>query len=95
MIIKHFFRISASEKPRWAMMENTADPTMMQTMKQEKTMPRGVVPVSKTGVQRNTKMYMQDSSSDWTVPRSRTCLSLKMILRPSMQEPPKSLFLFP
>ena len=50
------------------------------TMKQEKTMPRGVEPVSSTGVQRKTKMYMQDSSRDWTVPSNRTFSSLKMIL---------------
>jgi hypothetical protein len=35
------------------------------TMKQEKTMPRGVEPVSRTGVHRNTKMYMQLSSRDY------------------------------
>ena len=29
-------------------MEKRAEPTMMQTMKQEKTMPRGVAPVSRT-----------------------------------------------
>jgi hypothetical protein len=34
-------------------------------MKQEKTMPRGVEPVSRTGVHRNTKMYMQLSSRDY------------------------------
>ena len=41
-------------------------------MKQEKTMPRGVAPVSRTGVQRKTKMYMQDSSRAWHEPSSRT-----------------------
>ncbi len=35
------------------------------TMKQEKTMPRGVEPVSRTGVHKNTKMYMQLSSRDY------------------------------
>ncbi len=35
------------------------------TMKQEKTMPRGVEPVSRTGVHRNTKMYMQLSNRDY------------------------------
>ena len=45
----------------------------MFTMKQLKTMPRGVAPVSSTGVHRNTKMYMQDSSSAWQLPSSSTC----------------------
>ena len=53
-------------------MEKRAEPTMMQTMKQENTMPRGVEPVSRTGVQRKTKMYMQDSSRAWHEPSSRT-----------------------
>ena len=53
-------------------MEKSAEPTMMQTMKQENTMPRGVEPVSRTGVQRKTKMYMQDSSRAWHEPSSRT-----------------------
>ena len=73
-------RILASDMPRWDRMEKKAEPTMMQTMKQEKTMPSGVEPVSSTGVQRKTKMYMQDSSRDWTTPSSRTFSSLKMIL---------------
>ena len=47
----------------------------MFTMKQLKTMPRGVAPVSSTGVHRNTKMYMQDSSSAWQLPSSSTCTS--------------------
>ena len=64
IIIRQFFRIFPSEKPRFERMENRAEPTMMQTMKQEKTIPRGVLPVSRTGVHRNTKTYMQDSSSD-------------------------------
>ena len=64
IIIRQFFRIFPSEKPRCERMENRAEPTMMQTMKQEKTIPKGVLPVSRTGVHRNTKMYMQDSSSD-------------------------------
>ena len=54
-------------------MEKRAEPTMMQTMKQENTMPRGTgEPVSRTGVQRNTKMYIQDSSSAWHEPSSST-----------------------
>ena len=44
---------------------------LVHTMKQEKTMPRGVAPVSRTGVQRKTKMYMQDSNRDWTHPNSK------------------------
>ena len=71
--IRQFFKIFASVKPRWDRIENRADPTMMQTMKQEKTMPRGVVPVSRTGVHRNTKIYMQDSNRDWTAPSKKTC----------------------
>ena len=73
-------RILASDMPRWERMEKKAEPTMMQTMKQEKTMPSGVEPVSSTGVHRKTKMYMQDSSRDWTTPSSRTFSSWKMIL---------------
>ena len=58
-------------------MENSAEPTMMQTMKQENTIPRGTgEPVSRTGVQRNTKMYMQDSSNAWHEPSSSTCQSI-------------------
>ena len=53
-------------------MEKRAEPTMMQTMKQENTIPRGVEPVSRTGVQRKTKMYMQDSNRAWHEPSSRT-----------------------
>ena len=64
IVIRQIFRIPASEYPRLLRMENRALPTMMQTMKQEKTMPRGVLPVSSTGVQRKTKMYIQDSSRD-------------------------------
>ena len=63
-------------------MEKRALPTMMQTMKQEKTMPRGVLPVSRTGVQRNTKMYMADSAVVWTSPSWRTLLVLRMVCRP-------------
>ena len=95
IIIRHIFRISASEKPLLLRMEKRALPTMMQTMKHEKTIPRGVLPVSRTGVQRNTKMYMQDSRRDWQDPRRRTCLSLKMILSPSIQLPLKLFFLSP
>ena len=40
-------------------------------MKQEKTMPRGVAPVSRTGVHRKTKMYMQDSNRDCTHPNNK------------------------
>merc|ERR1719278_1108603 len=87
--------MAASDQPREFRMEKRAEPSMMQTMKQLKTIPRGVAPVSRTGVQRNTKMYMQDSNRDWTHPNSKIFSSLKMILRPSMQEPAKSLFLFP
>merc|ERR1719228_1966681 len=85
----------ASDMPRCERIEKRADPTMMHTMKQEKTMPRGVAPVSRTGVQRNTKMYMQDSNRDCTDPRSKTCSSLNMILSPSIHDPPKLLFLSP
>ena len=56
-------------------MEKRAEPTMMETMKHENTIPRGVEPVSRTGVQRKTKMYMQDSSSAWQLPSSSTCTS--------------------
>merc|ERR1712080_197671 len=81
----------ASDMPRLERMENRAEPTMMQTMKQEKTMPSGMEVVctvggSSTGVHRNTKMYMHDSSNDCTVPSNRIFSSLKMILSPSMQE---------
>ena len=72
IIIRHIFRMWASEKPLLLRIEKRALPTMMQTMKQEKTIPRGVEPVSRTGVQRNTKMYMQDSRSDWQDPSSNT-----------------------
>ena len=71
MVIRQILRIPASEWPRLFRMEKRALPTMMQTMKQEKTMPRGVLPVSRTGVQRNTKMYMQDSNRDCTHPSSK------------------------
>ena len=64
IIIRQFFKISPSEKPRLERIEKTAEPTMIQTMKQEKTMPKGVVPVSSTGVHRKTKIYMQDSRRD-------------------------------
>ena len=37
IIIRQFLRIFPSEKPRCERMENRAEPTMMQTMKQEKT----------------------------------------------------------
>merc|ERR1719400_1354142 len=72
IVIRQIFRIAASEWPRLFRIEKRALPTMMQTMKHEKTIPRGVLPVSRTGVQRNTKMYMQDSRRDWQQPRSRT-----------------------
>ena len=64
IMMRHFFRISTSVKPRLERMEKMEEPTMMQTMKQEKTIPNGVVPVSKTGVHRKTKIYMQDSVKD-------------------------------
>ena len=95
IMIRQFFKISASVKPRFERMEKMAEPTIMQTMKQEKTIPRGVEPVSRTGVHRNTKMYMQDSRRDCTAPSSITCSSAKMILNPSRQDPPKLAFLFP
>ena len=53
---------------------------MIGTMKQEKTMPRGVAPVSRTGVQRKTKMYMQDSNRDCTHPNNKIFSSWKEIL---------------
>ena len=49
-------------------------------MKQEKTMPRGVAPVSRTGVHRKTKMYMQDSNRDCTHPNNKIFSSWKEIL---------------
>merc|ERR1719391_808580 len=61
-----------SVQPLLFRMENIAEPTMMQTIKQLNTIPSGVEPVSSTGVQRNTKMYMQDSRRDWQQPRRRT-----------------------
>ena len=63
--MRHFFKILASEKPWLERMVKRDEPTMMQTMKQEKTIPKGVVPVSRTGVHRNTKIYMQDSVRDY------------------------------
>ena len=72
IIINTILRMLASLWPLLLRMEKRLEPTMMQTMKQEKTMPRGVEPVSRTGVQRNTKMYMHDSSRDWQVPSSST-----------------------
>merc|ERR1712172_293983 len=84
--------MAASLQPLWLRMEKRAEPTMMQ----EKTMPRGTgEPVSRTGVQRNTKMYIQDSSGAWHEPSSSTWESLKMIRSPSRQLPPKLLFLSP
>ena len=72
IIIRTILRMLASECPRLLRMEKSADPTMMQTMKQEKTMPRGVLPVSRTGVHRNTKMYIHDSSRAWADPNRKT-----------------------
>ena len=64
IIMRTILRMLASLWPLLFRMEKRLEPTMMQTMKQEKTMPRGVEPVSRTGVHRNTKMYIQDSSRD-------------------------------
>ena len=64
IIRRQIFKMSAEVNPLLLRMENMADPTMMQTMKHEKTIPSGVEPVSRTGVQRKTKMYMQDSRRD-------------------------------
>ena len=72
IIINTILRMLASECPLLFRIEKTAEPTMMQTMKQEKTMPRGVLPVSRTGVQRNTKMYIHDSSRAWADPNRKT-----------------------
>ena len=44
--------------------ENVLDPIMMQSIKHEKIIPNGgeiVAPDDKTGVHKNTKIYMQDS----------------------------------
>ena len=50
----------------------------MFTMKQLKTMPRGVAPVSSTGVHRNTKMYMEVSAAVCTSPSTSTALSARI-----------------
>ena len=49
---------------------------MMQTMKVEKTRPRGrsLEAERRTGVQRKTKIYMADSAEVWISPRTRTFL---------------------
>ena len=67
----------------WSQAE-TWEPSMMQTMKVEKTRPRGRRGLfcSRTGVQRNTKMYMADSAVVWTSPSWRTLLVLRMVCRP-------------
>ena len=67
----------------WSQAE-TWEPSMMQTMKVEKTRPRGRrgLCCSRTGVQRNTKMYMADSAVVWTSPSWRTLLVLRMVCRP-------------
>lgn len=49
---------------------------MMATMKQAKTMPKGGLAGIRTGVQRKTKMYMQDSTMVWMPPRMKMTLSL-------------------
>ena len=44
--------------------ENVLDPIMIQSIKHEKIIPNGgetVAPDDKTGVHKNTKIYMQDS----------------------------------
>merc|ERR1719412_164752 len=68
----------ASDMPRCERIEKRADPTMIHTMKQEKTMPRGVAPVSRTGVQRKTKMYMQDSNREEEKELHRNSLKREM-----------------
>jgi len=72
IIAKTSLKMLASVQPLLLRMENIAEPTMMQTMKQLNTIPSGVEPVSSTGVQRKTKIYMQDSRRDWQQPRRRT-----------------------
>ena len=72
IIIKTSLKILASECPLLLRMEKMAEPTMMQTMKHEKTMPSGVLPVSRTGVQRNTNMYIHDSRRAWADPSRKT-----------------------
>ena len=58
-------RTSRWERPLWWSQAETWEPSMMQTMKVEKTMPRGRRGLfcRKMGVQRNTKMYMADSAA--------------------------------
>ena len=59
---------------------------MMQTMKAEKAIPKGrgpsLLPV-RTGVQRNTKMYMHASTMLCMAPNSNTRLSFTIYLYPS------------
>ena len=53
------------ESPLWWSQTETWEPSMMQTMKVEKTSPRGRLGLcwKRTGVQRKTKMYMADSAA--------------------------------
>ena len=49
------------------------DPIIMQSIKHENIIPNGgetVAPDDKTGVHKNTKIYMQDSMILWINPRS-------------------------
>lgn len=65
------------------------EPIMMQTMKQEKTMPKGTSPAlgtRRTGVQRNTKMYMQLSTMLCTMPTHKMGLLLHINLAPSLYD---------
>ena len=65
------------------------EPIMMQTMKQENTMPNGTSlasGTSRTGVQRKTKMYMQLSTMLWTMPIHKTGLLLQISLAPSLYD---------
>jgi hypothetical protein len=59
------------------------EPIIIQSMKHEKTIPSGGLNGSRMGVQRNTKVYITDSNSDWMSPRHSSELfrALKIALR--------------
>ena len=65
--------------------EVTWDPNIRQTMKVLNTRPRGRGEEEewRTGVHRNTKMYMADSAHVCISPTTRTFLSLRMVVTPS------------
>jgi hypothetical protein len=66
--------------------EKKLEPIIMQTMKHEKIMPNGtsLSGTSITGVQRNTKMYMQLSMMLWTMPIHKTGRLDTIRLKPSL-----------